>query len=148
MTIKVMHPSSLFEEVNSRESYLSLLDRYYLMSAHPRKIVFDIIGAIWGTYFLWNKNWQAALGIFLAMSAMGLFFTRNIDPELMSQTTIGKIGLLHKHPINFSLNFIGLFTFVYGLWMHSSETILIGSSVIVLGHFFGWSEVNAKLRMS
>jgi len=142
-----MRPQTFFEDMNISEQYLGMVDRYFLMSSHPRKIVFDIVGAIWGTYFLWNQNRLYALGALLVMDAMGLFFTRKIDPELMSQTTIGKIGLLHKHPLNFMLNLIGLGSLVYGLWLHSAEMILIGFSVIVIGHFFGWSEVNAKLRM-
>ncbi|MDD4974718.1 MAG: hypothetical protein PHY93_10235 [Bacteriovorax sp.] len=147
MTIKFSHSQSIFEEAGLNVEYKSLIDRYFLMRFHPRKIVFDMIGAIWTTYFFWNQNWQAALLNAVVMGGMGLFFTRNIDPELMSQTTIGKIGLLHKHPINLTLNLIGIIVLLYGLWTHLVVTILIGLSVIILGHFFGWSNVNPKLRM-
>jgi hypothetical protein len=90
---------------------------------------------------------EPELLMILVMSGMGLFFTRNIDPELMSQTTIGKIGLIHKHPINLTLNLIGTIALINGLWRHGGITILIGLSIILLGHFFGWANVNQKLRM-
>lgn len=147
MTIKIMQSDSIFEEGSIKEYGPSIVDRYFLMRFHPRKIVLDVVGAIWATYFLWNQNWQAALLIMLGMESLGLLFTRKIDPELMSQTTLGKIGLLHKHPINLALNLIGLIPLLYGLWMHAGLIILIGLSVIIMGHFFGWSEVNSKLRM-
>ena len=147
MTIKVSHSQSIFEEADLKEHYLTLIDHYFLMRFHPRKIIFDVVGAIWATYFLWNKNWQAAMIAIVAMGGLGLFFTRKVDPELMSQTILGKIGLLHKHPINLTLNLIGIIPLIYGLWMHEEVVILLGLSVIIMGHFFGWSKVNSKLRM-
>ncbi|MDO9181288.1 MAG: hypothetical protein Q7U04_02715 [Bacteriovorax sp.] len=147
MTIKVMHSQSIFEEASLGEEYLGILDRYFLMRLHPRKMVFDSVGAIWAGYFLWNNNWALALSTFLVLGALGLFFTRKIDPDLMIQTTLGKIGLLHAHPINLTLNSIGVITIINGLWTHSAEIILVGLSVTLFGHFFGWSDVNSKLRM-
>jgi hypothetical protein len=93
------------------------------------------------------QNWVAALTIVLVMELGGLYFTRNIIPELIAQTTIGKIGLLHTHPYNLALNIIGIIPFIYGLWIHSQEMILVSLSLIILGHFFGWSKVHSKLRI-
>jgi hypothetical protein len=117
------------------------------MRFHPRKIVFDAIGVMWGIYFLWQKNWQAALVFLLVTEGLGLFFTRNMDTGLMYQTTLGKFALLHNHPINLALIAIGFILLLYGVWGHVGETIIIALSVIIMGHFFGWSEVNSKLRM-
>lgn len=142
MTIRIM------QEIIVDEPAMTLLDRYFLMRFHPHKIVLDIVAAIWGTYFLWNKNWPLALLITVVLGGLGLFFTRNIDPELMAQTTLGRIGLLHKHPINFALNSIGAIALIYAIWSHNLEGILCSLSIIILGHFFGWSEVNANLRES
>lgn len=147
MTIKVTHSHLVFEEGGIKETYSGLIERYFLMRFHPRKIVFDTIGVIWAAYFLWNQNWPAALLISVVLEGVGLFFTRNIDPELMSQTTIGKIGLLHTHPINLAFNLVGIIALVNGLWMHAAEIVLVGISFIIMGHFFGWSKVNSKLRM-
>lgn len=147
MIVKISHPDSIFEGEVFKEQYSSMVDRYFLMCSHPRKIVFDTVGAIWATYFLWNNNWQVALIIYVVMAGLGLFFTRKIDPELLSQTTIGKIGLLHTHPINITLNLIGIILLINGLWGHEGVVILLGISLVIMGHFFGWSKVNSKLRM-
>ncbi len=141
-----MHSDSAFQESTLREHSKNLGDRYFLMRLHPRKIIFDTVGAIWAAFFLWNHNWPAALLIFLVMEGLGLYFARNIDPELMAQTTLGRIGLLHKHPVNLTLNLIGLTIVVYGLWLQAGEMILGGLTLIVLGHFFGWPEVDSRFR--
>lgn len=147
MTIKVSHSNSILENAGISADYKGMLRTYFLMRFHPRKIIFDTVGAIWSVYFLWNNNWQYSLISFVGMGLLGLYFTRNINPELMSQTTIGRIGLIHAHPINLSLNVLGLFFLVYGIWMHEVLSILIGLSVIIFGHFFGWSKVNSKLKV-
>ena len=147
MIIKVAHSNSFFENAGIKADYKGILTTYFLMRFHPRKIVFDSVGAIWSGYFLWNQNWHYALAAYLIMGILGLYFTRNIDSDLMAQTTIGRIGLLHAHPINFSLNMIGLIFLIYGMWMHEERSILIGVSTIILGHFFGWTQVNSKLKV-
>lgn len=148
MSVKIMHTDTLFEETKLREHYISLVDRLFLMRFHPRAMILDSIGTLWGGYFLWYSNWPSALLSIFVFWGMGLYFTRNIHLDLISQTTLGKIALLHKHPINLALNLVGLIPLVSGLWQHSGELILLGFSVIILGHFFGWSEVNSKLRMN
>lgn len=148
MTIKVMHSNSVFEEINKEENYFNWLDRYFLIRSHPRKIIFSIVSTIWSTYFLWNGNWQIALSFFLLMEALGFFMTRKIDPELMAQTTIGKMGLLHSHPFNLVANIIGIIMIIYALWTHDGVSILIGLSIVFFGHFFGWSSVNSKLQIN
>ncbi len=141
MIIKVMR------EIPIHDENMTLIDRYFLISFHPRKIILSSIAATWATYFLWNRNWLAALLSVLILETLGLFFTRHIDPDLMAGTTLGRIGLLHKHPINFALNFIGSIILIYALWDHAEiATILFGLSIVILGHFFGWGEVSSKLR--
>ena len=147
MTIKVSYSEFYFNEEGIQGQSMGMLDRYFLMRVHPQKIVFDIVGVIWSVFFLWNHNWAAALISTLLAGGLGLYFTRNLIPEVMAQTTLGKIGLLHTHPFNLALNLIGIVPSIYGLWTHSVEMILIGLSIIVLGHFFGWSKVNAKLKI-
>lgn len=141
MAIKVLR------EIPIHDANMTLIDRYFLASFHPHKIILDSIAAIWATYFLWNRNWPAALLVVLILGTLGLFFTRNIDPDLMAETTLGRIGLLHKHPINFALNLIGSIVLIYALWEHTGiATFLFGLSIVILGHFFGWGEVSSKLR--
>jgi len=141
-----MHSDSAFQESALSEHYKTLGDRYFLMRFHPKHIIFEIVGAIWACFFLWNHNWQAALLSYLVLGGIGLYLTRNIDPELMAQTTIGRIGLLHKHPINLALNLVGIAVVIYALWLQLGVVILGGLSFIIIGHFFGWAEVDSRLR--
>ena len=67
---------------------------------------------------------------------------RKVDPHFMAQTTLGKLALIHFHPFNLGLQILGLLPLIYGLWMHVPEAILIGVSLIIVGHFYGWSQLN------
>ncbi len=139
-------PRTFQEDCASHHNF-STFDRYILRRSHPRRMICDIIGLIWSIYFLWLSNWPAAVVSVILASGLGLYFTRNIDVDRISQTTLGRLGLLHKHPFNLALNFIGIFPLIYGIWRHSTELILIGFSIIILGHFFGWAEVNKNLKL-
>lgn len=80
----------------------------------------------------------------LGVGALGLISVWNADPEKMAETTLGKIALLHLHPFNLITQSIGLVPLVYGIWIHSVETILAGLSLVLLGHIVGWSKVDSK----
>ena len=147
MNIKIMNSNTIFEQADLNEKYMGMMDRYFLMRAHPRAIVFDSVGVIWSVYFLWNNNWQLALASIFVTGIFGLYFTRNTNPELLAESTVGRIGLLHTHPINLALNILGIVPLVSGIWTHKVETILLGVSIIIFGHFFGWSKVNPRLRV-
>lgn len=122
-----------------------LLKRFILMRFHPRKIIFDIVGVMWAVHFLWINSWPAALLSALLFSGLGWFFVRQVNPYQMAQTTLGKLGLLHLHPFNITVQSIGLIPLIYGLWIHSAEHILVGLSLLFIGHFYGWSRVDENL---
>lgn len=124
-----------------------LLKRFILMRFHPRKIIFDSVGMMWAIYFLWINNWTAALLSALFFAALGWFFVRQVNPYQMAQTTLGKLGLLHLHPFNITVQMIGLIPFIYGLWLHSAEPILVGLSLLFIGHFYGWSGVDENFGL-
>jgi hypothetical protein len=143
MTTQVMQGQYVKNEVNERR--FTNVERYFLMHSHPRTIVLDLVAMIWATYFLWEGNWPVAVSAIFLLRGLGLYVTRNIDPERMASTTLGRLGLLHLEPVNVALNAIGSIPLVYGIWAHSVEYILGGVSVVILGHFFGWSKVNGNL---
>lgn len=78
-------------------------------------------------------------------SIAGLYLSKTIDYEYMAKTVLGKIALLHLHPINLSLQILGFIQVGYALWNHSPQDILAGITFICLGHLWGWSQVNPKL---
>ncbi len=135
-----------FAGINIGESGYSLMEKFLVRRFHPRKIILDLIGFVWAVYFLWLKQWQSSLLCVLTFSLLGLYFTRNVNLEEMGDTTLGKLGLLHTHPMNFALNILGLFPLAVGIWRHFPEYIIIGFSIVLLGHFFGWSKFNRNYK--
>lgn len=129
-------------DLQYRQIHSTGLRKYMLRRFHPRKMIFDAVGLMWSIYFLWNNDWSLAMLSLLGGSLLGLYFVRNVDPELMGKTTLGRIGLLHLNPVNLSIQIAGLIPFVYGIWNHAIEYILSGITVVLLGHFFGWSQVD------
>jgi hypothetical protein len=124
------------------QNQFSLLERYALMRFHPRKMIFDIIGVIWATYFLYVGMWQPAAVVLFIFVVFGFFMVRNADLKGLSETAWGRLAILHVHPLNVAIKVVALTLLVLGIWRHSVEHILIGVSLIFLGHFFGWSKVH------
>lgn len=124
------------------QNQFSLLERYALMRFHPRKIIFDIIGVIWATYFLYVGMWQAAVVILFIFIVFGFFLVRNADLKALSETTWGRLAILHVHPLNVAIKLVAIVILVNGIYRQSVEHILIGISLIFLGHIFGWSKVH------
>lgn len=130
------------------QNQFSLLERYALMRFHPRKIIFDVIGVIWATYFLYVGIWQAAIVMLFISVLFGFFMVRNINLNLMAETPWGRLAILHVHPLNVAIKVVALIILVSGIWRHSVEPVLIGISLIFLGHFFGWTKVHQAFDTS
>lgn len=132
----------------TRQSHgFSWLQKWMLLQFHPRNIFIDAASGLWFVYFLWNHNWPAALVSWIAFSTLGLISVRGANLASMADTTLGKIGLLHSHPLNLTIQLIGLVPLIYGIWTHSAETILIGISVVLVGHVFGWASVDRRFAL-
>jgi len=71
MSIKIIH--SDYTPIELAPSYSNALQRYCLRRMHPRKMIFDTIGATWSIYFLYQNNWQLALLSEMIFVAAGLF---------------------------------------------------------------------------
>lgn len=117
---------------------------YMLKRFHPRKIFFDVVAMMWGVYFLWNQDWQRAVLVAVGVSLIGTLSVLNVDPYKMAKTSLGKMGLLHLHPFNAIVQLVGIVPLIYGTWMHSPEYMLVGASLVLIGHIFGWDKVNSN----
>jgi len=126
------------------KSGLTNFQSYSVMHFHPRYLFLDSVGMIWSIYFLWAHNWQLALGVFLAGRILGLISVMNLDVEAFAQTTWGKMGLLHLHPMNMIIQILGIVVFAYGIWEHETLVMLGGISCVLLGHLAGWNKVNSS----
>lgn len=85
----------------------SWFQRYFLRRFHPRSIFIDVVGFIWFTYYFWNHNWKAAVVIVVIERIIAFFSVAKIDTNRFSETTLGKIALLHLHPANFTIQLYG-----------------------------------------
>lgn len=142
MPLQAAHPgrTNAFE---TRQSF-SLMERYALRRAHPVNLFIDGAGWTWFTYFFWHHDWPVAVAAIIISRIFGLAMTANTNLQSMSETGLGKIALLHLHPVNMATQAVGLLVTLYGLWQHSTEFILVGMSVVLLGHLFGWSKVDRR----
>lgn len=126
----------------------SLLEKYALMRAHPTKLFIDTIGFIWAFYFLWYKEWLLGLLIMLIAAAISTYSVRHINYSSMVDTLTGRIALLHLNPVNLTVQLIGAIPLIGGFWIHSVPIILLGFSVILLGHTLGWAKVDSRYALN
>lgn len=123
---------------------LNRFKRYFVKRFHPRSLFFDSIGMMWAIYYLWFHQWTFALGAILLMRVLSVFSVMNVSAQSIAGTTLGKIALIHLHPANMIIQLGGITVLVYGIWQHSVELTMIGVSFILLGHIFGWSNVDER----
>ncbi len=122
---------------------MSRLQIWALKSFHPRALFIEAAGAIWAFYLLWYHDWMLALAVVVAYRASGLASVWNSDPYSLAETGMGKLALLHLHPINLTVQLVGTLPLLVGVWQHSTELMMAGVSIILLGHIFGWSKFDS-----
>jgi hypothetical protein len=124
---------------------MTFFERTMVRQGHPRRIIVGIIGFSWVLYFLWTHNWPWATAVAIGGVVLGRVVTIGMHEEQLAQTTLGRILLLHLHPVNILLQISGFAVLLYAFWIHSSLYILVAVSLILLGHMFGWHKVNQAL---
>lgn len=125
----------------------SALEAWALRRTHPVSIIFDLIGFVWFSYFIWTNDWQYAVAtiIFSRLFAAGISW--DTDVFSISQTTLGRLALLHLHPVNITIHSLGFAILIYGIWTHGAMAMLFGFSGIMLGHCFGWKKVHSSFAL-
>jgi hypothetical protein len=78
-----------------------------------------MVGFLWAVYFLWRHDWPWALGVVLASVVLGRVLTSGTGEEGLAQTVLGKIMLLHLHPMNLTVQVAGFGILLYGVWIHT-----------------------------
>src|SRR3989344_1977504 len=91
-----------------REGNYTKLERFALRRFHPRRIMFDLVGWMWATYFLWNHSWESAALTLLATSGIGYLLVMRVDPVKMAKSSLGRLAFLHLHPGNMTIQLVGL----------------------------------------
>ena len=132
----------------SKEHEFSWLEIFALKCFHPRAICVEVAGLVWSIYYFWNYNWQMSLGVFVLAVAIAILSVMDTSPQKLSETVIGRIGLLHLHPMNLAIRLAGTGILLCGIWQRSAHLALGGMSIIFLGHTFGWAKVDARFASS
>ncbi len=138
--------TNLVTIINMRPEY-SAIQRWMLLRAHPRKIFFDFIALIWTLYFVWNQSLSAAFFAGFAISLVGTMSVIGASPSLLARTALGKLALLHLHPLNLSSQILGLSILLIGTWQHASVLMLAGLSIMSFGHIYGWEKVDPRFTL-
>lgn len=120
----------------------TVMQRYMLRRFHPRSLMVEIVSSIWAVYFFGQHQWLAALIAIAVGRLIGNLLGSQMDYQEMSSTVWGKIALLHLHPMNYSIQFVGAIVAFYGIWVNATLPILSGLSIIFLGHLWGWQKVS------
>jgi hypothetical protein len=124
---------------------MTYMERMVIRRGHPKHIIVGIVGFLWFVYFLWQHDWTWALAVAVLSVVMGRLLTSGTKDESLAPTLLGKIMLLHLHPMNLSVQMAGFAVLFYGIWFHSTIYIMVATSIVLLGHMWGWHKVNEAL---
>ena len=124
---------------------MTYMERMVIRRGHPKHIIVGIVGFLWFVYFLWQHDWTWALAVAVLSVVMGRLLTSGTKDESLAPTLLGKIMLLHLHPMNLSVQIAGFAVLLYGIWFHSTIYIMLATSIVLLGHMWGWHKVNEAL---
>lgn len=124
----------------------NFLQRFALRRAHPRRIFFDMAALPWEIYYLWQGQWGVALTLLVMSSVVSMIAASDAEYEKIADTTWGKIALLHLRPSNVFFQLSGLVFLVSGLITHNTQSLLIGASLVFIGHMSGWGIVHPALE--
>lgn len=119
----------------------SPIEKLMLRRFHPRSIILDSVAMIWFTYLFWSHEWLPALLLVLITRTLSFVFVGSLNYSRVANSTWGKLAILHTHPANLVVQTVGAVLLLYGLWNHDVLQILSGISIILVGHWFGWSQV-------
>jgi uncharacterized membrane protein YdjX (TVP38/TMEM64 family) len=109
-----------------------------LQHAHPAKFVAEILGIIWGSYFLWIHNWIGAVisSVILFLGSTIALWNKPVGD--LAETALGKIMLAYATPSNFVIYNLSALPVVYGLWTHQGFYVVSGYSLLLLPHLWAW----------
>ncbi len=86
---------------------MTYVERMIVRRGHPKHIIVGIVAFLWVIYFLWQHNWIWAAAVVVLSAVLGRLSTSGAKEETLAQTLLGKIMLLHLHPVNLTLQMAG-----------------------------------------
>jgi hypothetical protein len=101
---------------------MTYVERMIVRRGRPKHIIVGIVAFLWVVYFLWQHNWIWAAAVVVLSAVLGRLSTSGTKEETLARTLLGKIMLLHLHPVNLMLQMAGFALLLYGVWVHSTLT--------------------------
>jgi hypothetical protein len=121
---------------------LNFLQKAVVRHAHPVSFILNILGLLWGGFFLWSHQvlW-AVLCLVLAPTIGHLVGLKDRSYLLMARSqlnTFQKLLIYHADLRNLLFHVIALGLFLWGAWSHAPLILLGAFSFVLLGHMFPW----------
>lgn len=126
---------------------LTTIEKLAVRSAHPVSIYFQVIAYMWFGFYFWNQLWAEAVLSYMFFRAVGLMATYKVDITSLADTILGRLALLHLEGSNLVVQLAGLIPLLYGIWSHDSRMMLVGLSLVLMGHLQGWSRIDSRLKL-
>jgi hypothetical protein len=118
-----------------------LIRKFMLQHAHPAKFVAEILGIMWGIYFLWLHNWIAAVISSIVLFLGSTIALWNKPVEYLATTSLGRIMLVYSTPLNFVLYNVSALPVIYGVWTHQALYIIGGYSLMLMPHLWASEDI-------
>ncbi len=116
------------------------LRKHMLQHAHPVKFIAEVLGIMWGIYFLWRRNWIGAVASSVALFLGSTLLTWNRSAEPLASTPLGRVMLVYSTPLNFLIYNLSALPVIYGAWTHQVLYILAGYTLMLLPQLWRWRE--------
>jgi len=114
------------------------LRKHMLQHAHPAKFVAEVMGIMWGIYFLWQQSWIGAVVSSVLLFLGSSLLTWNESVESLADTPLGRVMLVYATPLNFLIYNVSALPVIYGAWTHQVLYIVAGYSLMLLPHLWWW----------
>jgi hypothetical protein len=124
---------------------MTFVERHMLRHGHPRQMIVGMLTMVWGSYLFWTHELVYGIAVLVAGLIFARLVTWRMHEEELADTTLGKILLLHLHPMNLALQTCGFIALFFGFWEHSAMYLMTGTTMILLGHMWGWHKVHQAL---
>ncbi len=146
MSTTVIKSTAVISGSTFSRTGLSAFERYVVRRAHPSGIFIETAGLMWAVYFLFSHLWVEALMTAILTRLIATAATYRANPDALAETALGKIALLHLHPVNAVVQLAGIAGLAYGVWAHETRVVLAGVTVLLLGHLAGWGQVDKRFE--
>jgi hypothetical protein len=93
---------------------MTSLERHMLRHGHPRHMIVGLLTTVWTGYMFWQHEFVYGISVLIAGVIFARLVTWRMHEEELANTTLGKILLLHLHPMNVVLQTFGVFVLFFG----------------------------------